>query len=210
MERRIVSNQVRSEGGMRGLSRKIGPVAAVVFAGLAALSCSEANRQSSPVTLTLTNSQNFNQIDLSGGAGCTGSVGSVLMTTRTVQNVANGGENVNNALNDVRLTRYRVSYSRADGGSTVPASFVRPMDVVIGPNGTASLSQFLVLEGDAFNQAPFAALLPQNGGRDPQTGRPIVKMEVVLEVFGETLAGQNISASTRFPLDFCYACGGCV
>jgi hypothetical protein len=210
MERRIVSNRLRSEGGMRGLSRNLVPIAAVVFAGLAALSCSEANRQSSPVLLTLTNSQNFNQIDLSGGAGCTGSVGTVQMTTRTIQNTANGGLNNNNSLNDVHITRYRVSYSRTDGGTMVPTPFVRAVDVIIAPGGTASLSRFLVLEGDAFNQAPFAALLPQNGSRDPETGRPIVKMEVVLEVFGETLAGENVSASTRFPLDFCYACGGCV
>ncbi|MEA2569581.1 MAG: hypothetical protein QOI24_1582 [Acidobacteriota bacterium] len=210
MERRIVSNQLRSEGGMRGLSRNLVPLAAVVFVGLAALSCSEVNRQSSPVLLTLTNSQNFNQIDLSGGAGCTGSVGTVLIETRTIQNTANQGVDVNNRLNDVRITRYRVSYSRTDGGKMVPAPFVRSMDVLIAPGGSATLSRFLVLEGDAFNQAPFAALLPQNGSRDPETGRPIVKMEVVLEVFGETLAGENVSASTRFPLDFCYACGGCV
>jgi len=210
MERRIVSNQLRSEGGMRGLSRKLVPLAAVVFAGLAAMSCSEVNRQSSPVLLTLTNSQNFNQIDLSGGTGCTGTVGSVQMTTRVIQNTANGGTDVNNRLNDLRLTRYRISYQRTDGGTVVPAPFVRSMDVVISPGGSAALSQFLVIEGDAFNQAPFAALLPQNGGRDPQTARPVVKMDVILEVFGETLAGENVSASTRFPLDFCYACGGCV
>jgi hypothetical protein len=213
MERRIVSNRLRSEGGMRGLSRNLVPLVAVLFAGLGALSCSEANRQSSPVLLTLTNSQNFNQIDLSGGAGCTGSVGTVQMQTRTIQN--SGSNSVpppvtNNSLNDVHITRYRVSYRRTDGGTMVPEPFVRSLDVLIVPGGSASLSKFLVLEGDAFNQAPFAALLPQNGGRDPQTGRPIVKMEVILEVFGETLAGENVSAVTRFPLDFCYACGGCV
>ena len=195
---------------MRGLSRKLIPFAAVLLAGLVTSSCSEVNRQSSPVLLTLTNSQNFNQIDLSGGTGCTGDVGTVLMSSRVIQNTANNGAGVNNNLNDVRLTRYRISYQRTDGGKTVPSPFVRSMDVVLAPGGSANLSKFLVIEGDAFNQAPFAALLPQNGGRDPETGRPIVKMDVILEVFGETIAGENISASTRFPLDFCYACGGCV
>jgi hypothetical protein len=186
------------------------PFAVVVLAGLAALSCSEVNRQSSPVLLTLTNSQNFNQIDLSGGTGCTGTIGNVQVTSRVIQNTTSNGQGVNNRLNDVRLTRYRVSYQRTDSGKMIPSPFVRTMDVVIAPGGSTALSSFLVLEGDAFNQAPFAALLPQNGGRDPETGRPIVKMEVILEVFGETLAGENVSASTRFPLDFCYACGGCV
>jgi hypothetical protein len=66
-----------------------------------------------------------------------------------------------------------------------------------------------VIEADALTQAPFAALRPQNGNRDPETGRPVVKLEVVLEVFGDTLAGDNVSDSTAFPLEFCYACGGC-
>ena len=42
-----------------------------------------------------------------------------------------------------------------------------------------------------------------------ETGRPIVGLDVVVEVFGETLAGERVSGSTRFPLDFCFDCGGC-
>jgi hypothetical protein len=34
-------------------------------------------------------------------------------------------------------------------------------------------------------------------------------MDVLVELFGETLAGERVSGSTRFPLDFCYNCGGC-
>lgn len=109
----------------------------------------------------------------------------------------------------VRVTRYRVSYQRTDGGKLVPAPFVRSMDVLINVGGNAELSKFLIVEPDALSQAPFAALLPQNGGRDPDTGRPFVKMDVILEVFGETLGGDNVYDATRFPLDFCYGCGGC-
>jgi len=65
------------------------------------------------------------------------------------------------------------------------------------------------IEADALSQAPFAALQPQNGGRDAETGRPVVKLEVILEVFGETLAGDNVFDSTVFPLEFCFGCGGC-
>jgi hypothetical protein len=34
-------------------------------------------------------------------------------------------------------------------------------------------------------------------------------MDVIVEIFGQTLAGENVSGSTRFPLDFCFHCGGC-
>ena len=61
----------------------------------------------------------------------------------------------------------------------------------------------------AFDQAPFAALLPQNGSRDPETGKPFVQMDIIIEVFGETLAGERVSGSARSPLTFCFHCGGC-
>jgi hypothetical protein len=34
-------------------------------------------------------------------------------------------------------------------------------------------------------------------------------MDVIIEVFGQTIAGENVSGSTRFPIDFCYHCQGC-
>jgi hypothetical protein len=34
-------------------------------------------------------------------------------------------------------------------------------------------------------------------------------MDVIVEIFGETLGGDAVYDATRFPLDFCYSCGGC-
>ncbi len=44
---------------------------------------------------------------------------------------------------------------------------------------------------------------------DPETHKPFVSMDVILEVFGSTLAGERVSGSTRMSLDFCFSCGGC-
>ena len=55
----------------------------------------------------------------------------------------------------------------------------------------------------------FAALLPVNGGRDPQTGKAFVSMDVIITLFGQTLAGERVSGSTKFPLTFCFDCNGC-
>jgi len=187
---------------MKRLSKSwIFAVAALVFG------CSgDINRSSSPVELVVTNTQNLNLIDLLPGASnCNQDVGTVLMQA-IVKNAATS----DNRFNDVRITRYRISYVRTDGGHAVPVGFVRSIDTLLTANGgSTSLSKFLVVEPDAINQAPFAALLPINGGRDPETGRPVVKMEVILEIFGQTLAGENVAGSTRFPLDFCYNCNGC-
>jgi hypothetical protein len=178
----------------------------ITAAALMVFACSgDLNKNASPIDLIVTNTQAISQIDIQpGAAGCNQNIGTIQM--QAIVKHATGDQR----FNDVRITRYRVSYVRTDGGKTVPASFVRSIDTLVtAGGGTAGLSNFLVLESDALTQAPFAALLPTNGGRDPDTGRPVVKMDVIVEVFGQTLAGENVSGSTRFPLDFCYACSGC-
>ncbi len=179
----------------------------ILAAAALAFACSgDINRNSSPVELVVTNTQNLQQLDLKPGAtNCNQDVGSIL-----IQAIVKSQSTSDNRFNDVRITRYRVSYTRTDGGHSVPATFVRTTDSLITANGAStSLSKFVVVESDAVTQAPFAALLPQNGGRDPETNRPVVKMDVNVEIFGQTLAGENVSGATHFPLDFCYDCGGC-
>jgi hypothetical protein len=179
-------------------------IAALVASAL--LSCSaELNNNAAPVEFVVTNTQNLQVLDLAPNddPDCDESVGSILMQV-IPKNPAAGGDFL-----QVRVTRYRVSYQRTDGGTLVPASFVRSIDTLVGAGSSATVEEFVILEGDAINQAPFAALLPQNGGRDPQTGRPVVKMDVIVELFGETLGGDNVTDATRFPLDFCFSCGGC-
>lgn len=176
-------------------------------AALLVLGCSgDINRSSSPVELVVTNTQNLNQIDLEpNAANCNQDIGTILMSA-----IVKNSNTSDNRFNDVRITRYRVSYVRTDGGHAVPSSFVRSIDTLLTANGgNTSLSKFLVIESDALNQAPFASLLPVNGNRDPETGRPVVKMDVIVEIFGQTIAGENVSGSTRFPIDFCYHCQGC-
>ena len=179
---------------------------AVALASMAALSCSsELTNSASPVELVVTNTQNLSRLDLdplTTDTDCGEQIGTVNM-----QVIAKNGSATGNFV-QVRVRRYRVSYRRTDGGTIVPPPFVRSIDTLIGVGASAS-SNFTVLEADALTQAPFAALQPQNGGRDAETGRPVVKLEVILEVFGETLAGDNVFDSTVFPLEFCFSCGGC-
>ena len=194
------------------LNRNWMRVALIAVAATAALSCSnEFTRSSSPVLLIVTNSQTIQQIDLNGNGttgntNCDQDVGTISVQAR----LKNPDQNTDQRFNDVRITRYRVSYTRTDGGTAVPAPFVRAMDTLVAAGGAATnLTKFVILTGDAITQAPFVSLLPNNGGRDPVTGRRDVQLLVTVEVFGETLAGTNVSGSTSFPLDFCFNCGGC-
>jgi len=190
---------------MNIMKKNLTLIAAALLAG-SMLSCSgELTDNASPVELVVTNSQNLHILDIgpNDDPDCDQDVGTI-----NLQVIPKNG-NATGDLLQVRVNRYRVSYQRTDGGTQVPASFVRSIDTLVSSGGSGSLSGFTILEPDALNLAPFAALLPQNGGRDPQTGRPVVKMEVIVEVFGETLGGDNVYDATRFPLDFCYGCGGC-
>jgi hypothetical protein len=198
---------------MNATMNRIALIAISVLLMIVAGSCNDINKQESPVSLIVSNTQNLHTIDLAGDpAGstkCQESVGTIHIATVVVQPPTTN-TNVSGAdLNQVKIDRYQVSYVRVDGGHLVPAPFVRSTSLVIAAGGTAEGTTFLVFDPNALNQAPFAALLPQNGGVDPETGRPIITMDVITTFFGQTLAGERVSGNTRETLDFCFSCGGC-
>lgn len=169
---------------------------------------SEITKSAAPVELIATNTQLLNKIDiLSGAQGCNQPVGTIELQV-LIKNPSAGSTNT--TFEQVKLTNYTVTYTRTDGGKLIPASFSRTISGLLNPGGGAtSLNNFLILTPEALNQAPFASLLPQNGGRDPDTLSPTIHMNVTVTVFGQTLAGDAVSANTTFPLDFCYNCSGC-
>jgi hypothetical protein len=189
---------------MNRMNKKLMAVA-IAVAALGSLRCgSELTDNAAPVELVVTNNQNLRIVDVGPNpeADCNQPIGTINMQVISKR----ASDTATSPLAQVRVNRYRVSYRRTDGGTLVPEGFVRSIDTLIGV-GASEGSNFTVLEADVFLRAPFVALQPQNGGRDPETGRPLVKFEVIVEVFGETLGGVNVSDSTTFPLDFCYGCG---
>lgn len=180
--------------------------------GLAALvltlgcSGSDLTKSASPVALIVTNTPTLQHIDIAGGANCDQTWGTIEMQA-IIKNPSSG--TTNNQFNQVRITKYQVSYQRTDGGKLIPQPYVRTKDALLTPGGSPTGGLFIVMTQDAFLQAPFAALFPNNGGKDPDTGKAFIRMDIIVEIFGETLAGEKLSGSTRFPMDFCYNCGGC-
>src|SRR3954466_13908426 len=149
-------------GGMR--MKQIALIAAIALPSVAILSCNSIAKESAPVALVVSGTQNLNQVDLqAGAAGCATSLGTGELSVRLLQNQNDPLHPVNNNFNDVKLDRYQVTYLRTDGGKLVPPSFVRSTSQVITlTGGNQSLSDFIAFETNAFNQAPFAALQPQN------------------------------------------------
>ena len=192
---------------MRTIKASLSLAALAMSAAL--VGCSgELTDNAAPVELVVTTSQKLQILDLNPSTAntdpdCAQSIGTIQMRVLPKRT------DLTTVASQVRVTRYRVSYQRTDGGKLVPAPFVRSIDALIGVGDTADLTNLLIVQPDAVTQAPFASLLPQNGGRDPDTGRPFVKMDVIVEIFGATLGGDRVYDATRFPLDFCYGCGGC-
>lgn len=182
--------------------------AAVFFA----LSCNSVNRESSPVKLVVTNDQALHQIDLSPTAtGCNQNIATVNLQSVLLQDQINTNLPTDNRFNDIKIDRYQIQYVRTDGGKAIPEPFVRAISGIIVAGGSSSLlTTFVAFQPDAVTQAPFASLLPVNGGHDPETGKNFVQMDIILTVFGQTLAGERVSGTTRIPLTFCFAtCNGC-
>ena len=186
-------------------------VALLMAVAAVSFSCSsEFTQNAAPVELVASNTQDLQIIDLAGDPvgeeNCERDIGQVAL--RAI--VKNAIEGADQRFNDVKISRYRVSYVRNDGGSLVPAPFVRSVDLLVPAGGGATaLQNFVVFQADAVRQQPFVSLLPQDGGRDPETGRQIVRMDLIMDFFGETLAGSNVAGRTRSTLEFCYDCGGC-
>jgi hypothetical protein len=169
---------------------------------VAATGCnSELTDSAAPVALIVSSDQDLARIDLNGGNGCDENLGTFTFRAVPKNSTAVG------PFVDVRITRYRVSYRRIDGGTQVPASFVVPVNFLVSNSTGITFRAFAT---DSFSRAPFVSLFPSNGGRDPETGRPVVRMETITEFFGETLAGDAVYAASSDQLDFCFNCGGCL
>jgi hypothetical protein len=184
------------------ITKNIKLLAVATLVAIGSLSCSgELTNNAAPVELVITHTATLGVIDVgpTTDPDCDQDLGTINMLT-VPKNPTVTGPNV-----QVRVNRYRVTYRRTDGGTIVPASFVRSIDTLVGPAGSNTV--FRLFELGVLDVAPLVSLRPSNGGRDPETLRPYVRMEVILEVYGETLGGDNVYDSTTIPLEFCYGCG---
>jgi len=111
--------------------KKVALVATSALLMLVAGSCNDINKQSAPVSLVVSETQNLQLIDLAGdppgSTNCKKDVSTVHLTNVSIQPpLSNPNPNVSGAdLNQIKIDRYQVSYQRVDGGHLVPAPFVR-------------------------------------------------------------------------------------
>jgi hypothetical protein len=167
--------------------------------------CSDLNRQEERQSLIVTITPRASAVDVGAGAVANDSFGTINVRAPFLSE--DNHIPMDNTFKDVLLRSYRVTYARTDGGREVPQPFTRSIGGRLSTGTSTSLSEFQAFQPGAFERAPFAGLLPRNGGRDRETGKPFVEMEVVIEVVGETLSGERVTGMARSPLTFSFRGG---
>lgn len=105
---------------------------------------------------------------------------------------------------DVHLTEWVVTPARTDGGTVASPVWRNFYSVYIPAGGSATLENYRIFPSDYFRQLPLSRLFPENGGFDPETGQRNIRQRLRIEVFGRTIAGQDISVAFDANVNFFY------
>lgn len=182
-----------------------------LLASIGTFSCDEdINQQGSPVLLVAHVTEAMSQIDFTDPT-CSPAVVYEIRAIPKRNTVPGGGTGeVDLRFLDVIIRTVRTSFVRVDGGTVVPPPLVENLSFLVPATGEATeIPARLIFPVEYLREAPFVALTAGAGGRDPETGQPFVRMDLVVEFFGETLAGDPVYTSLRWPATFCFNCGGC-
>jgi hypothetical protein len=105
-------------------------------------------------------------------------------------------------LTDIQLERFRVTWTRIDGGVDLPDSHEEPITQRITPGGTLTLNTLTVLSAVRKFQFPLFYLRPDSLGYEPATGFDSIQAQGTIEFFGHLLSGEAVSARGQFRIEW--------
>lgn len=100
-------------------------------------------------------------------------------------------------LMDVDLEAVEVTYQRVDSGTRVPQPYVLNLLGRITVGGTLTYQNLPVMSRDQLENPPLSDLLYENGGFDKETGDTMIRMNLIIRVFGRTLTGRAVESVPR-------------
>ena len=100
-------------------------------------------------------------------------------------------------LMDVLIDVYEVTFTRADTGTRVPPAFIYRRAGTVPVGGNLALNNFPVMGQEQLQAAPLSDLLFENGGVDRETGSSLIRIDVTFQVFGKTIAGDDVASEPR-------------
>lgn len=154
---------------------------------------SRTDRSSGTVILSVSN---FDQLPVQVSVA----TGPFQIPSLTLQNVPKDPTGTTSDLQTIELRSYQVTYTRRDAGHRNPPPLVQGIfgNVPVGSNFTLSNAVFLSL--DQTGNPPLSDLT--RFGRDTETGSAVVVLDVTMQFFGRTLAGDDVaSAPVTFTIE---------
>ena len=119
-------------------------------------------------------------------------VGSIDINSIVVNNAA-----PTSALMDIELEALEVTFRRVDSGTRVPPPYVERILGTVPVGGTLTLNNWPIMSTDQLRNPPIEDLLFQNGGFDKETGDTIIRMDLIVRVFGRTLGNRRVESRPR-------------
>ena len=154
----------------------------------------------SAVVITVQVEEYNPEIDICGAAGL-----DVAVSKMTVFSNPKSPGTILNSNSDVNITRWVITPSRADGGTTASPQWAIDQGVYVPAGSSTDLENWRVYPAEYFLQLPLSNLLPENGGFDPETGQRNIRQSLRVQLFGQTVSGKAV-ASTPVNIAFNFYC----
>ena len=107
----------------------------------------------------------------------------------------------------VQVDTYIVVWRRIDGGTVASPSQTFGGNLIVPPNGQATMTNYPYMTADDLIRPPLDQLFPFNGGVDRETGRDEIRESGSVTWYGHTLSGQPVTSDVAtFGMIFTY-CG---
>lgn len=157
-----------------------------LFSILILTSCTDKEKDPCPISINPEAKDYENYlIDVAGGT---------VPTMKTI-NLYSEGKNPSASLsnlNDAQLDKIVTYWERIDGGTIAPKPFTLHWSLVIPAGGSATLNNVPLMANEQLSEMPFLQLLPENGGRDPETGNLIIVCRAKTYFYCHTVQGCDI------------------
>jgi hypothetical protein len=128
----------------------------------------------------------------------------VTVPTLTFNSKAKSPTGKLSAQDDVTLTEWVTTCTRADGGTVASPEWRKYRTVYVAAGGASSLADTSIFPSEYFQKMPLAQLLPGGTGFDQETGQTNIRQRLHVEVFGKTVAGRDVSTSFDVTINFSY------
>jgi hypothetical protein len=175
----------------------------IAILGLFVVSCgggSNLTDTEAPVVLTIEVAEYVPDVDICQSAGV-----DLTIDSMSVNSTPKSPGTVLGSSADVLINRWVITPVRDDGGTMASPQWTYDLTVLVAAGGSADLSDFRIYPAEFYDLEPLVNLRPENGGVDPETGRRNIRQKLMLQLFGETIAGKRVS-TVPIPIAFNFTC----